>query len=288
MRVVGLLPAIGSCAYLGHVPWQATNTSGVLVNAFPEALPWAAAMGAWTLAMALLASGWHPALNAAGAAAPASGAAVAYALSQPAKYLPGNVLHFAARHVLGRSAGHPHTVLLQASMVEALSLIFCVALAIAACWRLPELQTTLASGRSIPWAWTVVGLAALVIGAWALRARLPLRAPSLRYLLLHALCALGYFLLTSLAFWILAGTQPQALHPGQLLAASALSWVGGFVVFGAPGEIGVREALLFQLLAETAATPVLLAIAVAFRVSLIAADPLLFALAVAFWRRAAA
>ena len=116
-RVAGLLLAISSCAYLGHVAWQATNIPGALVNAFPEALPRAAALVACALAMALLASGWHLALNAVGAASPPSCAAVAYALSQPATYLPGNVLHFASRHVLGRRAGHPHTVLVQASMV---------------------------------------------------------------------------------------------------------------------------------------------------------------------------
>lgn len=98
----------------------------------------------------------------------------------------------------------------------------------------------------------------------------------------------GLFQLTTLAFWLRAGTQLRTLRLGQLPAAIALSWVGGFVVVGAPGGIGVHEALLFQLLAGIAATPALPAIAVAVRVSLMPADRFLFALAFAFQRGAAA
>jgi hypothetical protein len=276
-RRAGMLLALASCAYLGYVAWQAMQAPDAAAIALPPLGRWLAAISACTLAMAMLALGWHFALRAAGVPSAVASAAAAYAMSQPAKYLPGNVLHFASRHMLGRTQGHGHGALVKASILEAISLIG-VAMFIAGISHWQELPGISAMPSVLPGAWIITLLAVALLGVGAL-VRQGTRIGELGWLALHAACALSYFLLTTLAFWLLAESALSTLSPVQLLSPIALSWVGGFVIIGAPGGIGVREALLLQFFAGSAPAAGLLAIAIVFRVSLVAADFLLFALA---------
>ena len=67
---------------------------------------------------------WWLALRAAGLrSASVTRASSAFLSSQLGKYLPGNVGHFAARHVLSRRHGVSHRVLLAATLLEALLLV---------------------------------------------------------------------------------------------------------------------------------------------------------------------
>lgn len=276
-RRAGMLMALASCAYLGYVAWQALQAPDAAAIALPPLGRWLAAIAACTLAMAMLALGWHFALRAAGVSSVVASAATAYAMSQPAKYLPGNVLHFASRHMLGRTQGHGHAALVNASILEAISLIG-VAMVIAAISHWQELPGMSAMPSAIPGAWIITLLAVALLGVGAL-VRQRTRIGELGWLAMHAACAVSYFFLTTLAFWLLAESALSTLSPFQLLAPIALSWVGGFVIIGAPGGIGVREALLLQFFAGSAPAAGLLAIAIAFRASLIASDFILFALA---------
>ncbi len=53
-----------------------------------------------------------------------NGCHVVYARTQSAKYIPGNVFHFAGRHLLGNSAGFQHIPLAGAALYEILGLLF--------------------------------------------------------------------------------------------------------------------------------------------------------------------
>lgn len=283
-RHVGLALALLSCAYLAVVAWQALNGPERQPIVFPAPGRWIGAWLACTLAMAVLAIGWHLALRAAGGRSLPLDAACAYASSQPAKYLPGNVVHFASRHLIGRSHGHQHAVLLSAMLLEAASLIG-VALLLATIWQAPLPSLPPGWATWLPWT-AALGLTACAIATlWMLGRRAAAWRQSLRFLSLHALCALGYFLATSAAFWLLAGASLPTVSAGELLAAVALSWVGGFVVIGAPGGIGVREALLLGMLAGGDGPAGLLVAIGAFRLTLIATDFTLFGIAWAWQRR---
>ena len=179
-----------------------------------------------------------------------------------AKYLPGNVLHFAGRQVLGARHGWPQGKIAAASLLEVGLFVLLPAslagLALAATGNLDQI------GRSGWLALAVVaaasGLALTLFGtrstgwlprpAARLLARLELAHPA------AMLPALLYFLLffigMSLISWWLYGlvTGTAALADLPLLAGAFLvSWLLGFVIPGAPGGIGVREgtfALLYQ------------------------------------------
>lgn len=264
-RRIGLVLALAGCAYVGMRAWQGAIGAELT---WPRTGPAAVAVACCTLAMAALAFGWYALLRACGEPVGLVASLRAYAISQPAKYLPGNVLHFAARHALGRTDGGRHGGLLSAAALEAASLIG-VALLLAGVWARPEMFGVYAVAR---WAVTAAGGACLAtaIGYLALRRR----GRGLAWLALHFVAAAGYFVLTSVAFGVLVGETAPGLD--FVLPVVTGSWVAGFVVIGAPGGLGVREATMMQLLGSDTAAALLGAI-ISFRLVAIAADVCLFA-----------
>jgi uncharacterized membrane protein YbhN (UPF0104 family) len=64
----------------------------------------------------------------------------------------------------------------------------------------------------------------------------------------------------------------------QVICGFALSWVIGFVVPGAPGGVGIREATFVLLFRQSMPESVALQVIVLFRLVTIAADLILYAL----------
>jgi len=280
-RLLGLLLALLSCGYLGWLMWRSLNTPGATAPQWPGLSQGLGATAASTSAMAAVAVGWYALVRGVAAGASMRRTLSAYALSQPAKYLPGNVLHFASRHWISRADGHRHSDLISATMLESASLV-AVALALGslalmswmptAAWWASSISMTLAAALI----WTVAG-------AWVLLRFGDRRQRTLVSMLIHSACAAGYFLGSSLALYLLAGDRIDHLPAVQVIGAVALSWVGGYVVIGAPGGIGIREALLVGFLGGGTADAALLGAVLGQRLSMIAADLLLFA-AASWWK----
>jgi hypothetical protein len=265
LRRIGFALALAGCAYIGMRVWQ--GAAGVALR-WPGPVPAAVAVACSTLAMAVLALGWYALMRACGEPVGLVAALRAYAISQPAKYLPGNVLHFAARHALGHADGGGHGGLLSAAALEAVSLIG-MALLLAGIWARPEMFGVHAVAR---WAVMAAGGACLTtaIGYLALRRG----GRGLAWLAAHFVAAAGYFVATTVAFGMLVGEAAPGLD--FMLPVVSGSWVAGFVVIGAPGGLGVREATMMQLLgSETAAA--LLGAIISFRLVAVVADVCLFA-----------
>jgi len=276
-RGIGALLALASCWYIGQKLWAVLSAPEYLGLTWPSTTRFLAAWVSCSLAIALLSCGWFLVVRASGAKIAFAPAFLGYALSQPAKYLPGNLLHFAARHAYGRADGHSHGGLLVASVLEA-GLLVMLALLLAILFS--PLPAELAVHRlSLLVVVVLSGLLALMVA----RRRWPGRAS---WSIGYGACGLGYFLFSTLAFALLAVDLLDAIVPGHLLGAVALSWIGGFLVIGAPGGIGVREALLLQFLNGTANDAELLALVISFRIVLVAADFTLFAIAW-MWQRSA-
>jgi glycosyltransferase 2 family protein len=187
-------------------------------------------------------------------AATASEGLVVWGQANLAKYLPGNVLHFAGRQVLGARHGWPHGKIAAASLLEiGLFVLIPASLAGSALAVTGKLQQIGPAGwLGLAAAAAASGLALAFFGArstgWLpspaarLLGRLELSQPA------PMLPALLYFLLffigMSLMCWWLYGlvTGTAALADLPLLAGAFLaSWLLGFVIPGAPGGIGVRE-----------------------------------------------
>ena len=80
------------------------------------------------------------------------------------------------------------------------------------------------------------------------------------------------WVLTSLSTSVTASAFGARIGLFEMLFVTSASWFAGFVVVGAPGGIGVREAVFTTLAASIVGTPVAVSIAISSRVVFIAVD----------------
>jgi len=221
---------------------------------------------------------------------------VVCALGQAAKYVPGNVGQYVGRAVLARRYG----VSLRDSgftfLVETAGLI----LTAVACGALAGRTSVAPSGRiALLAAAAIVAPCLFLIGVrWLapwLRTHLPaawreklgsgpLPVPSAATLIACLALYVLSFCSGGTAVHLLAHGL-FAVPPGAwalAIPAFALSWVAGFVTPGAPGGLGVREAVLATVTAPLYGPGPALSVALALRVVTVLGDGLAFLLGLAF------
>lgn len=210
-----------------------------------------------------------------------------------AKYIPGNLFHYVGRQSLAEKLGCAQTSVLAGSMAE-------IAVVIAAACTVAVVPTLTVELPVPSWAppWVPTGMIAPILCAGALvplatvaaaRVISPFRSFSwLRPLAqLRSAAWLTAFLLY--VVFILAGVSALTLAiaavsedipPATILLivfAYAASYVLGYVTPGAPGGIGIREALLVLLLSPEISESVIVFAAILHRICSIAAEAVLFA-----------
>lgn len=213
---------------------------------------------------------------------------VVWSRSQIAKYLPGNVLHYFSRQVLGRQVGVGHEALLASGLLEMVSLMLAASLLA----LFGALQASSAAWRDWHVILLALGLVLAGLFAWpaleALLRRVPyfsgrmqaLPKMSLRAaakLLLPAVTAhFAFFTGTgALLWWLglkLSPATPRAFFP--FLWAYALAWMAGTITPGAPGGLGVREAVLALQLGPMLGQPQAAMLALALRLVTVSGDVL--------------
>jgi len=221
-----------------------------------------------------------------------------YALSQAMKYLPGNVMHFAGRHAMGRRLGAPHRLLIQAAAAEAVALL--VAGAVISLLAGPGLADAIMASTGLPMAGfglvLPAALALLVaiagVGRW-LHGRLQANGLAWEGLRGPLLTAAGLYLTFFLGCgfvgaWLLAFALGISVPPVLLVTGGlALAWTVGFLTPGAPAGLGVREIVLATILSPFLGASGALALAALYRITTVAGDGLLALIALAGTRRAA-
>jgi len=223
------------------------------------------------------------------------------AISQIGKYLPGNVGHFAGRAVMGRDAGIPMGVTAGTLLIEtAWTLAIGSAFAALAFFFLldskdlislpsvdaPELVAVTGLLLLAPW----LGIQAVNRWAPTISARVgggkPLAAPRLRTALaVSTLMAICFFLLGGVlklqAEWFFHVEQASWLELTLLFTAA---WLAGYVVPGAPGGIGIREAMMVLLLTPVVGAGAAAGLGISMRLVTVTGDGLAF-LAGIVWQR---
>ncbi len=218
------------------------------------------------------------------------------AVSQAAKYLPGNVGHYVGRVALARERGIATGSVILTLVVETACAVL-AGLAVAAGgagtaaavepWRLAVAVLT-----------AVAAVAALAVAAILLRRegvrrrlRLPETLPEPRRLAGAGLVCLGLcgvnFLIFGACAAVLARTffGAPAVPLPALTALFAAAWVAGFVTPGAPAGLGVREAILVAGLRPLCGPGVALGLPVLFRVVTTLGDGLAFGLGWMIWNK---
>jgi uncharacterized membrane protein YbhN (UPF0104 family) len=178
-----------------------------------------------------------------------------YARTQIAKYLPGNVFHFAGRHVLGRVAGLPHGALLGATVYEALGLVV-GGTAVAFCGLAFGDVRAGAFPRTLALAAMVVAIATPVLFDATLKRRFGLgsdREPESGAW--RVAVAMAGFYIRYMVFFLVVGAMLYAIAAaagsgvslrvaGPVISIFSVAWVAGFLTPGAPAGLGIREAVI--------------------------------------------
>lgn len=212
-------------------------------------------------------------------------------ISQLGKYLPGNVGQFIGRGVLAKSTGIPVGVAVGTAIFEGIwNLVISSSLALLATvvlWDLHFAQNG-SSALTSKLAWILpLALVAPWLSIKLLNAFLPqlsmkigggqlIRLPQLRTSLLVSLLILINFL--QQGYIVKLQGELFFAHPDidwfsiTLLYSSA--WVVGYVVPGAPGGLGVREAMMVLLLTPLVGAAVASGLAVSMRLTTLLGDGL--------------
>lgn len=186
-----------------------------------------------------------------------------YTKSNLMKYLPGNVMHFVGRNELAIRFQLSHLDVATATLIDTvISLIASVMLAIIFYFKgiLDILQQ-----YQLRYSYFII---AGIIGMAMLLVTILCRKKNLQYIhILQLICSKkgAFLVITSLSYYLFLGTLTSLLYiwilvaiVGQsftfpvlpVLGAVSLSSMVGFITPGAPGGIGVREAVMSILLAE--------------------------------------
>jgi len=285
---LGAVLAVAAVGFVIYRLW--TQFSALPADALKAAAPGVAlaslAYAGCGLFLALI---WWLALRAAGVrSASVSRASSAFLSSQLGKYLPGNVAHFAARHVLSRRHGVSHRALVAATLLEALLLV-----AAAGSLAILVVQPMISGGLEpmLESAWLVPVAAALALAFGLAVARgkgwldAELGLPRLVLELSLAFClALIFFLASSGCFMMmsnsLGGSEWLPLVPWV-----AAAWLLGFLVPGAPGGLGIREFVLVLGLTPLTGEAQAALDALMFRVVTISGDALMSAVGTVWLRK---
>lgn len=215
------------------------------------------------------------------------------AISQFAKYIPGNVGAHLGRAGMALARGMVPRALLSSLVAETVLAVAAALLVGAAGLALSGIGPGLVAdgplGRGLATAAWVLG--ALFLMGLSLRLGLRLLPEAYRARLtahydlppmpaaLRALAAYALnYIVIGVGLWgmacVLLPGEPH--NPGLLIAAFALAWVAGFFAPGAPAGLGIREALMLLVLRAAYPAPDALLLVVGMRLATIFADVAIF------------
>lgn len=229
------------------------DAAGIGVGGYLALLGLALVYGASNL---LLALGWWRLLRCLGVDAERGWAVRAYAISQLAKYVPGNIFQFAGRQAIGVAAGFGNGPLAKSTLLE-LGLL-------AGGGALFALLAAPLSFRWLGFASPTPDLHWLAVAAFAgvaFLAALALGSLGGRSFHSAALSYFAFLVLSGVVFvgcFAVAGGDAEMARLPAVAGAYVVAWLAGLLTPGSPAGLGVREAVLLVLLGGLAAPPVIL------------------------------
>jgi glycosyltransferase 2 family protein len=238
----------------------------------------ALSLAIYVVAGLLLALGWAMLVRLA-SAAPLRRAPlfVGHLRAQLAKYLPGNVFHYAWRHLSARREGAGHRALALALGLESVLIVASAAILALGVVSDPRIDALAPWARHLAWAAPFLAITAWVgIGVIGRRGGHERLAPARTAGPLSAVFVLDlvFFVLAALSLRLLC-EQPGALPLPAWCGWFALAWALGYATPGAPAGLGLREAVLALGLAPVLGEAQALALALACRLVTVAADAVL-------------
>lgn len=193
----------------------------------------------------LLAEAWHRLL---GANVARTVSHASFLGAQLGKYIPGGVVHLVGRHSWLAGKGVNHKKLLKAAFWEALAMILVASLI--ACALLVICAGSADASLTIPFIGRVANWTIAMAGVGAFAGLVVLQHVMNRDMGASVWPVFGLIALFFIGQTVLFLMCAAAVLPSMdimLAPAFLLAWVIGFIVIGAPGGLGVREAALVAL-----------------------------------------
>lgn len=245
----------------------------------------------------LSAAVWRELLRGAGVEMPWVRSFAICGTAQIGKYLPGNVFHLVGRAALAAKEGVALPVAAASLTVETLAILGTGGLLAAPLLveRWDSFQKLI--GVSAAWLWLGLGAVSLAVVALAwifVRKRLQETLVAARGMLqpralvaVVLLDATTFVILGASLYFIAAAAWPagSGLSLSSCIFAFTLAWVLGFVTPGAPGGVGVREAVFLIVIGGAVGAGTGAALGIVSRLQSIVGDVVTFGLARVIERR---
>lgn len=241
---------------------------------------WATVAGlgiAYGVAMMLIAEAWHWLIcDFARQTLPRRLTLPSYAVSQPAKYVPGNVFQYLGRYTWMARAGVANPALLKAMSWDIVLLLVAAGLfGIIAFLAFPMPIAFLSEELLRTLALVAAGLAVVAAIALAVSPRLRRLVGTLRprapTVVVAILLLMLFFAIQALIFVTLGSAIAGHFVP-QLATVAVISWMAGVVPLGTPGGLGTREAMVLLLAGPLVGQADALLLAGLFRLVTISGD----------------
>jgi uncharacterized membrane protein YbhN (UPF0104 family) len=213
-----------------------------------------------------------------------------------ARYIPGNIFHFVGRQFLGAKLGISQATLALSSVLESFLLLVVGCFFILTGFFNNFFDFSIfdrLDGNVKKHLLMLVGGCFIILIFFIYNKHLSdiFRVFSIKKTgsLIRLLIYYSIFLMISgvILFCIFSFMFTNNLEIGNLpviVCANVFAWMGGFVTPGAPGGLGVREALLMILLSDTLPAAIILGGAIVFRIVTIFGEVLTLCLSIYLFR----
>jgi glycosyltransferase 2 family protein len=198
-----------------------------------------------------------------------------YGKSQIAKYIPGNIFHVVSRHMLGSQVGIKHIVLAGATIYEILGLISTSALigfSGMVIFGLGNIYFSFNQIIIILLTTIIISFSVVILAPYLMKIRGIILPNQKKWDYIYNIISIYiYYLL----FFLIAGLilvfivkiffDLNLINSAKIIVIFSIAWVAGFIVPGAPGGIGVREAVIIFLISPIIGEAQGIAVAIVLR-----------------------
>ena len=213
-----------------------------------------------------------------------------------ARYIPGNIFHFVGRQLLGKKLGINHAVLALSSVLESFMMLMVGTIFIltgffqnyfniSILYRIDinnkKFLLLVAGGCFIAVIYFIYKKHLReIFGSFSIR--------SLGYLvkicLFYSLFLFINGVILFCIFSFMLKTDLKIDHLPIIICAQVFAWMGGFITPGAPGGLGIREALLTMILSDILPIGIIVAGVLIFRIITLFGEILALCIAILFYK----
>lgn len=211
-----------------------------------------------------------------------------YGKSQIAKYIPGNIFHVVGRHILGSQAGIKHIVLAGAAIYEVLGLLstsLLIGFSGMIIFGLVDIYFSLSQIILILFTTIIISGLVTALAPYIMSLRgitLPYHGvlDFFRNITVIYFLYLIFFLIAGLLLVLIVNIffDINIVTSAKIIVIFSIAWFAGFIIPGAPGGIGVREAVIIFFITPIIGEAQGIVVAIALRFVTLLGDMWFFAL----------